>query len=149
MKKFLKWTAIIFIGLIVIGAVMGEEEETATPAVTETVTEEATAEEPAEAEATEEAAVEEEAPAEEPAEPANGPELTKAEFDQIENGMTYEEVVAIIGSEGELMSEVGAEGEQFYTSMYMWEGESLGSNANVTFQGSPAVVEMKAQFGLE
>lgn len=143
MKKFLKWTAIIFIGLIVIGAVMGEDETATTPAVEETTAEETTEETVA--------AETEEAPAEAPAEEVeeDAGKMTKDKFDQIQNGMTYEEVVAIVGGEGNLLSEVGAEGEEFYTVMYEWEGASFASNANVTFQGSPAVVEMKAQFGLE
>lgn len=139
MKKFLKWTAIIFIGLIVIGAVMGEDETATTPTVEETTAEETTEETVA--------AETEETPAEEVDEDAG--KMTKDKFDQIKNGMTYEEVVAIVGGEGNLLSEVGAEGEELYTVMYEWEGASFASNANVTFQGSPAVVEMKAQFGLE
>ncbi|WP_366249531.1 hypothetical protein [Terribacillus aidingensis] len=44
------------------------------------------------------------------------------------------------------MSETGTEGDQFYT----WEGEGdFGANANITFQGNPAVVQSKAQVGLE
>ncbi|MFY0760227.1 hypothetical protein AB1K32_15255 [Metabacillus dongyingensis] len=74
--------------------------------------------------------------------------ISKEEFAQIENGMTYEEVVAIIGVEGEILSEVGEKGTQFYTIMYMWDGETgLGANANAMFQGNK--LNAKSQFGLE
>lgn len=80
----------------------------------------------------------------------NNPEtISLAEFNAISTGMTYEEVVNIIGSEGEVLSEVdiGA-GEEYRTTMYTWEGEgSLGANANVTIQGGK--VTAKAQLGLK
>ncbi|AZU98978.1 hypothetical protein pW2_152 [Bacillus phage pW2] len=80
--------------------------------------------------------------------PKNDSKITKAEFDAIQSGMTYEEVVAIIGSEGELLSEVGSKGEQFHSVMYEWEGKGdFGANANFTFQEGK--MEMKAQFGLK
>lgn len=81
-------------------------------------------------------------------EPANDPRISKAEFDKIENGMTYEEVVKIIGGEGEVMSEVGEKGTEYYTVMYTYDGESgLGSNANFMFQNGK--LTSKAQFGLK
>lgn len=74
------------------------------------------------------------------------PKMNKAEFDQIKNGMSIDEVNAIVGGQGELMSE-GGEGEYKF-SMYTWEGEgSLGANANVSFQADK--VSAKAQFGLK
>jgi len=79
--------------------------------------------------------------------PKEDPGISKEEFEAIENGMTYEEVVKIIGGEGEVLSEVGTKGEQFYTIMYMYNGEKgLGSNANFTFQDGE--LQAKAQFGL-
>lgn len=92
----------------------------------------------------------EEVKAEEPKkeEPKVNPKISKAEFDQLENGMTYEEVVAIIGGEGDVMSEVGEKGTAYYTIMYMYEGEKgIGANANLTFQAGK--LNMKAQFGLK
>lgn len=80
--------------------------------------------------------------------PANTPTISKAEFDQIKNGMTYEQVVAIIGGPGELMSEVGSSGSEYYTVMYMWDGDGgWGANANAMFQGGK--LQSKAQFGLK
>lgn len=79
----------------------------------------------------------------------NKPTISMAEFNAIETGMTYAEVVEIIGSEGEVLSEVDVGiGEEYKTTIYMWEGEgSMGANANITFQGG--VVTAKAQFGLK
>jgi hypothetical protein len=78
----------------------------------------------------------------------NKPTITKAEFDAIENGMTYEKVTEIIGGTGEVMSEAGEKGTQFYTILYTFKGEgSLGANANFTFQGGK--LQAKAQFGLK
>lgn len=59
--------------------------------------------------------------------------------------MTYEETVAIIGSEGELTSQVDIAG--YDTKMYIWHGESTGANANATFQNNALV--SKAQIGLK
>ncbi|MDA2738393.1 DUF3862 domain-containing protein [Bacillus cereus group sp. Bc015] len=79
-------------------------------------------------------------------EPAKKEGINKAEFEQIQNGMSYEEVVAIIGNEGELQSE--SEVGNYKTQLYTWKGESgIGSNANVTFQNGK--VQAKAQFGLK
>jgi hypothetical protein len=79
-------------------------------------------------------------------EPKNKPTITLAEFQQIKNGMTYQEVVKIIGGEGTIQSEAGD--GQYKVEMYSWEGEGdFGANANVTFQGGK--VTAKAQFGLK
>jgi len=76
----------------------------------------------------------------------NPPEITLAEFNSINTGMTYTEVCDIIGSSGELSVESSAAG--ITTKIYKWEGSgSLGANANVTFQGGKVV--MKAQAGLK
>ncbi|AFQ20054.1 DUF3862 domain-containing protein [Bacillus thuringiensis] len=76
------------------------------------------------------------------------PTISKDEFDRIENGMTYDQVKEIIGSDGEVMSEGGDKGTEYYTVMYMWKGEgSPGANANFMFQGGK--LNNKAQFGLK
>jgi len=73
--------------------------------------------------------------------------ITLAQFDAIEMGMTYREVCEILGSGGELLSRADlGMGFTYVTELYMWEGNSLGGNAIVTFQGGRAVA--KAQFGL-
>lgn len=43
--------------------------------------------------------------------PKNKPVISKAEFDQIQTGMNYGEVKNIIGSDGEIMSESGQDGD--------------------------------------
>lgn len=75
--------------------------------------------------------------------------ITLEEFNNIETGMTYEQVVEIIGGEGTVLSETDITGnEQYKTTIYKWDGEgSLGANANVTFQGGKVVA--KAQIGLK
>lgn len=76
----------------------------------------------------------------------NSPKISKAEFESLKTGMTYNEVVSIIGSEGEMSSQVDVAG--YDTKLYIWEGEgSIGANANVTFQNNKLV--SKAQIGLK
>lgn len=78
--------------------------------------------------------------------PQNKEGINKEEFGKIQNGMSYEEVVAIVGNDGELQSESEVGG--YKTQMYMWSGEKgIGSNANVTIQNGK--VQAKAQFGLK
>jgi len=134
---------IIVVFAIIVGvavtAVKNETPNTETPSL------EQPAETPAETPAPEPTA----APAPTPAPtPVNSPKMSMAEFNAIQNGMTYEQVVQIVGGPGEKMSEVGSPGEEFYTVMYTWDGEgTLGANANCMFQAG--AMSMKAQFGLE
>lgn len=73
--------------------------------------------------------------------------ITGEEFEQISNGMTYEEVVEIIGSEGTVQSETGEEGSQFHTIIYSWDGaDGWGANAMLTFQDG--LLQSKAQAGV-
>lgn len=78
--------------------------------------------------------------------PKNDEEITLAEYEQIQNDMTYEEVVNIVGSAG---TETVSSGYGEYSMrMISWDGNGmLGSNANVTFMNNK--VTSKAQFGLE
>ncbi|OIK04562.1 DUF3862 domain-containing protein [Bacillus sp. MUM 13] len=74
--------------------------------------------------------------------------ITKEEFGKIQNGMTVEEVVKIVGGKGEVISESGKKGDSFYTVMYSYKGEGqLGANANFMFQGNK--LQNKSQMGLE
>lgn len=79
----------------------------------------------------------------------NPPTISLEEFEQIQTGMSYQEVFDLVGSRGELLSEVDLGlGNDYYTAVYSWDGDgALGANANVTFQGG--YVTSKAQFGLE
>ena len=72
--------------------------------------------------------------------------ITMAEFNQIQTGMTYEEVVAIVGSPGEIISTSTVAG--YTVTMISWYGDAYsGANANVTF--SNGEVTAKAQIGLK
>lgn len=72
--------------------------------------------------------------------------ITLSQYNQIENGMTYEEVKQIIGSDGELFSEVGEKGTEYYTAIYVWDGTEIGSSASFSFQNNK--LEIKTQIGL-
>ncbi|WP_025912006.1 hypothetical protein [Priestia flexa] len=114
-----------------------EDKEESEPAEEEAKTEEVAAQ-PEETEEPE--AVEEE---------TNYPSINMDEFNRIKDGMTYEQVKAVAGGEGTLQSETGQKGDEFYTAMYGWDGEgSTGANVLIMFQGSPARVVSKSQFGL-
>ena len=69
--------------------------------------------------------------------------LTMANYNSISTGMSYREVVSILGEEGTEMSrnEIGG----YTTVMYMWKKWS-GANMNAMFQNGKLVQE--AQFGL-
>ncbi len=85
---------------------------------------------------------------EEPVAPTNSPKMNMAEFTAIQNGMTYDEVVAIVGGPGTLSSEIGTKGEMFYTQTYTFEGEGdFGANAILSIQDG--ALSMKTQYGLK
>ncbi len=72
--------------------------------------------------------------------------LNLEKFNKIQTGMTYEEVVAIIGEEGTVVSE--SEIGNIKTTLYSWYGEgTIGANASITFQNGK--VTSKAQLGLK
>jgi hypothetical protein len=71
------------------------------------------------------------------------PVVTKAEYDQIQEGMTYTQVREVIGAAGEELSRSDIAG--YATVMYSWKN-SNGSNMNAMFQNDRLV--NKAQFGL-
>lgn len=79
----------------------------------------------------------------------NEPTISLAEFDQITTGMSYDEVVKIVGGPGQILSQTDLGfGSEYASVMYMWEGEGMvGANANVMFQGGEVI--SKSQFGLE
>lgn len=85
---------------------------------------------------------------EEPVAPANSPKINMAEFTAIQNGMTYEEVAAIIGGPGTLSNEIGTAGEPYHTVTYTYEGEGdFGANAILSIQDG--ALSMKTQYGLK
>jgi hypothetical protein len=72
------------------------------------------------------------------------PIITREKYSQIENGMSYQQVVGIIGCGGE---ETAKNNIGFVeTVMYQWIN-SDGSNMNALFQNDGLI--QKAQFGLE
>ena len=71
------------------------------------------------------------------------PVVTRAEYDQLREGMTYEEAVRIIGVRGDELSRSDLAG--FSTVMYSWMNDN-SSNMNAMFQNNKLVT--KAQFGL-
>ena len=77
--------------------------------------------------------------------------VSKAEYNQIENGMSYSQVVSIIGDGGTESSSGTIEGvpgvmPSITTKLYMWQN-SDGSNMNAIFQNDKLTT--KAQFGLK
>lgn len=74
---------------------------------------------------------------------ASGPSLTMDGYNRVKNGMTYDQVVAIVGKPSQELSRNEMAGTE--TVMYSWEG-SLGANMNAMFQNNKLV--QKAQFGL-
>lgn len=71
------------------------------------------------------------------------PVVTQAQYDQILNGMTYEQVRSIIGTSGEELSSSDIAG--ISTVMYSWTN-SNGSSMSAMFQNDRLI--NKAQFGL-
>lgn len=71
------------------------------------------------------------------------PVVTLAEYEQVREGMTYEQVRDIIGASGQELSRSDIAG--YTTVMYSWSN-SNGSNMNAMFQNGRLV--NKAQFGL-
>lgn len=73
--------------------------------------------------------------------------ITERDFARIEEGMLYEQVVDILGREGQVVSEGGSEWGA-HTVMYSWDNPGMfGGNMNAMFQNGRLV--SKAQFGLE
>lgn len=131
-----------FYSLMWIAGIVGgaNAPKTAPQAATQTEVASSTTQEakPAAAETTKQAA----------AAPANSPKMNMAEFTAIQNGMTYDEIVAIIGGSGTLSSEVGTKGEPYYTQTYTFEGEGdFGANAILSIQDG--TLTMKTQYGLK
>lgn len=71
------------------------------------------------------------------------PTVTHAKYEQIQEGMTYDEVLAVIGVPGEQLSHSDIAG--YETVMYSWKNPN-GSNMNAMFQNGRLMT--KAQFGL-
>jgi len=81
-----------------------------------------------------------------PAQPAQGSGVNMTNYNRIKTGMSYDEVVAILGEQGTEMSSNDIGG--YKNVMYMWKagGFSVG-NMNAMFQNGGLI--QKAQFGLK
>lgn len=78
-------------------------------------------------------------------EPYNSPDITFPEYMKIRAGMTYDEVVSVIGGYGERLSSVSSYGHSM--SMYSWDGVGkIGASAVITF--SDGKVYSQAEYGL-
>ncbi len=73
--------------------------------------------------------------------PAKPPIVTKAEFDQAQEGLAYEQVVAIIGASGQSQAAIDPAGPN--SAMYVWMNPD-GSNMVGVFKDGKLV--QKAQF---
>ena len=78
--------------------------------------------------------------------PASTAGVTMENYNRLKTGMTYAQVVQILGKEGEELSsnEIGG----YKTVMYKWDGDAgWGANMNAMFQNGK--LNSKSQFGLK
>ena len=79
----------------------------------------------------------------------NLPNISWDEFEEIENGMTYEQVTAIVGSPGEIIAETNNPSNQFYTVTYQFKGVRSWGNANAQLTFQAGKLTTKAQLGIK
>ena len=78
--------------------------------------------------------------------PQNTSGVNMDNYNKIQTGMSYEEVVSILGKQGEEMSSNDIAG--YKNVMYKWDGDSgFGANMNAMFQNGKLI--QKAQFNLQ
>jgi hypothetical protein len=70
--------------------------------------------------------------------------VSYANYQRLSEGMSYAQVVAILGSSGKELSRSDIAGQT--TVMYGWDGSGFGANMNAMFQNDKLIT--KAQFGL-
>jgi hypothetical protein len=75
---------------------------------------------------------------------ATVPGVTLAEYNQVANGMTYEQVSAIFRSPGTKRTDTNVAG--YHHQIYTWNGTTDRSIVTVTFQNG--MVVLKVQVGL-
>ncbi|MBD2860405.1 DUF3862 domain-containing protein [Paenibacillus oceani] len=73
--------------------------------------------------------------------------ITKEQYDRINNGMKYKEVVQIVGGEGEIVSESGEKGSKVYAIGVTYEGKGGSGSASFVFLGDE--LKSKSQYGLK
>jgi hypothetical protein len=75
--------------------------------------------------------------------------VTHDKYDQIQTGMSYDQVKEIIGSEGQNIFESGDKSTNGYQISYMWLGKNWGE-ATISFTGKDKlVVQLKSQSRLK
>ena len=67
--------------------------------------------------------------------PVNLPTVSPAEYEQINEKMSYADVCKLIGGEGEITKEIDSPGDKFYTVCYFFYGDKANSSASFIFQG--------------
>ena len=79
----------------------------------------------------------------------NEPNMSMDEFEQIKNGIAYEQVTAIVGSPGEIIVEQALLAIRFTRNISVQRRGKYGgnSNAQLTFQGGKLTT--KAQMGIK
>lgn len=65
--------------------------------------------------------------------------ITKKQLNQIKKGMSYDEVIKILGGKGQLISESYQLGDRFYSVTYEWKGKSEISSGQIMFDENNTV----------
>lgn len=71
--------------------------------------------------------------------------ITLEKYNSVKMGMKYDDVIILLGINGEITSESSHGG--YHIKIITWYGNSLGSNAIITFTNNK--VSGKAQYGLK
>lgn len=74
-------------------------------------------------------------------------QITLEQFNQIEDGMTYEDVKKILATSGELQSESGDKDSESSVLIYTFTGKAEDSKAVVMLRGDKVI--SKSHIGLE
>jgi hypothetical protein len=79
--------------------------------------------------------------------PEGKPAITVEKFNQVQKGMTYEEVKTLLGADGEKVVNEGAQStDSEYLTTYRWYGQNDGSVAVMSFLDGKLAA--KTQIGL-
>ena len=75
-------------------------------------------------------------------------QMTLDKYNQIEYGMSYQQVKEIVGVDGIILEEIGNRGHEDYTVIYIWKGRnSKDAKAEFTFTDNKMLA--RTQVGLE
>ena len=141
----------IIVGLIIIGsignAIGGDGEAITTPDPTQSPIQ--PTKEPIPEPTVEPTPEPTEEPTPEPTPEPTSNKLTMDKFKALETGMTYEQVVAVLGMEGELGSVVDIGEAQFKTETYTFKNSFLNGGGVIIVQIQGGGLVTKAQSGLD